>query len=48
MGRRSGGGLTEWKGGRMMRRDGCLAFERMWGSKVYTIEDLEEIVEGGG
>jgi len=39
------GGLTERRGGGMMRRDGCLKFGKRWGLKVCTIEDLAEYIE---
>lgn len=38
-------GKTAFSGGRMMRRDDCLAFGRRWGVKVCTIEDLVAYVE---
>ncbi|KAF2456783.1 DHBP synthase RibB-like alpha/beta domain-containing protein [Lineolata rhizophorae] len=38
-------GRTELSGGRMMRRDDCLAFGQKWGLKVCTIEDLASYVE---
>jgi 3,4-dihydroxy 2-butanone 4-phosphate synthase len=38
-------GRPEMVGGRMMRRDDCLAFGRRWGIKVCTIEDMVEYVE---
>jgi 3,4-dihydroxy 2-butanone 4-phosphate synthase len=38
-------GRAEFNGGRMMRRDDCLAFGRKWGIKVCTIEDLVDYVE---
>lgn len=38
-------GRPELVGGRMMRRDDCLAFRRRWGIKVCTIEDIVEYVE---
>ncbi len=36
---------AERVGGGMLRRDGCLAFGKMWGLKVCTIEDLVKYVE---
>jgi 3,4-dihydroxy-2-butanone 4-phosphate synthase len=33
-------GKPAFEGGGMMRRDNCLAFEKEWGIKVCTIEDL--------
>jgi 3,4-dihydroxy 2-butanone 4-phosphate synthase len=38
-------GRAEFTGGRMMRRDDCLAFGKKWNIKVCTIEDLVDYVE---
>jgi 3,4-dihydroxy 2-butanone 4-phosphate synthase len=38
-------GRPELVGGRMMRRDDCLAFGMRWGIKVCTIEDMVVYVE---
>ena len=38
-------GRAELSGGRMMRRDDCLAFGKKWGIKVCTIEDMVAYVE---
>ena len=38
-------GRAELSGGRMMRRDDCLAFGKKWGIKVCTIEDMAAYVE---
>jgi 3,4-dihydroxy 2-butanone 4-phosphate synthase len=37
-------GRAERLGGRMMRRDDCLAFGKRWGIKVCTIEDMSNYV----
>lgn len=38
-------GRPELAGGRMMRRDDCLAFGKKWGIRVCTIEDMVKYVE---
>ena len=39
-------GKTERRGAGMLRRDGCLAFGKVWGIRVCTIEQLVDYVEG--